>query len=63
MTGGGAFTFSVLDVVLTSEGGVVSVGVLILLQVQVAGPSRVNVPNMLMDIVEVTGVSLRSTNC
>ena len=62
MRGAGAFTLSVFDVVLTSVGGVVSVGVCVLLWVQVAGPSGVDVSNMLMEAVVVTGVSLTSTN-
>ena len=47
-------------VVLTSVGGLVSVGVCVLLQVWVAGPSGVDVTNILMEAVEVTGVSLKS---
>ena len=62
MRGGGALTLSLLTVILASVGGVVSVGICILLCVQVAGPSRVDVINMLMEAVEVTGVSLTSTN-
>ena len=60
--GGGALTLSVFNVDLTSVGGVVSVGVSVLLWVQVAGPSRVDVTTMLMEALEVTGVSLTSTN-
>ena len=52
-----------VDVVVTSVGGVVSVGLCVLLQVQVAGPSGVDVTNMLMEAVEITRVSLTSTNC
>ena len=63
MRGGGAFTLTVFHMVLTSVGGVVSVGVHVLLWVQVAGPSAVDVTNILMEAVEVTGVSLTSTNC
>ena len=62
MRGGGALTLSVFDVDLTSVGGVVSVGVHILLWVQVAGPSSMDVTTMLMEALEVTGVSLTSTN-
>ena len=63
--GGGALTalgFDV-DLGLTSAAGVASVGVSVLLQVQVAGPSRVDVTTMLMEVLEVTGVSLTPTNC
>ena len=54
MKGGGALTLSVYDVDLTIS---------VLLQVWVAGPSRVDVTTMLMEALEVTGVSLTSTNC
>ena len=60
MRGGDTFTLSVFDVVLTFVGGVVSVGVCVLLWV--AGLSGVGVTNMLMEAVEVTGVSITSTN-
>ena len=63
MRGGGAFTLLVFHMVLTSVGGVVSVGLHVLLQVWVAGPSGVDVTNMLMEAVEVSGVSLTSANC
>ena len=43
--GGGAFTLSVFNMVLTSVDGVVSVGVHVLLQGQVVGPSGVDVTN------------------
>ena len=59
---GDAFTLSVFDIVLTSVGGVVSLGVHVLLWVWMAGPSGVDVTNMLMEAVEVTGVFLTSTN-
>ena len=51
----GALTVSVfnVDVDLTSAGGVVSVGVSVLLQMWVAGPSRVDVTTMLMEALEV----------
>ena len=62
MRGGGALTLSVMDVDLTSVGGVVSVGVHVLLWVQVEGPSRLDVTTMLMELLKVTGVSLTSTN-
>ena len=62
MRGGGAFTLSVVDVVLTFVGYVVLVGLCVLLQVWVAGPSGVDVTNLLMEAVEVTGVSVTSTN-
>ena len=42
--------------------GEVSVGVSILLQVGVAGPSGVDVTAMLMGLLEVTGVSLTLNN-
>ena len=60
--GGGAFTFSVFNVFLTSVGGVVSVGVCLLLWVWVAGSSVMDVTNMLMEAVKITGLSLTSTN-
>ena len=53
---------SVFDVVLTSVDGVITVGVCVLLWVWVAGPSEVDVTNMLMETLEVTGVSLTCTN-
>ena len=62
MGDGDAFTLSVFDMVLTSVGGVVCVWVHVLLWVWVAGPSRVDVTNMLMEAMDVTGVSLTSTN-
>ena len=40
----------------------VSVGLHVLLQVWVAGPFGVDVTNMLMQAVEVTGAPLTSTN-
>ena len=58
--GGGALTLSVFDVDLTSAGGVVSVGIHVSLWV--AGPSRVDVTTMLMEVLEVTGMSSTSTN-
>ena len=61
MRGGVTLTLSVFDVNLTSVGGVVSIGVSVLLQV--AGPSRVDVTTILMEALEVTGVSLTPTNC
>ena len=51
------------NVDLKSVSGVVSVGVHVSLWVWVAGPSRVDVTTMLMESLEVTGVSLTSTNC
>ena len=61
--GGGALTLSVFDVDLTSVGGVVSVGLSVLCcRCWVAGLSRVDVTTMLMETLEVTGVSLMSTN-
>ena len=63
MRGGGALNVLVFDVDgdLTAAGGVVSVGVTVLLWV--AGPSGVDVATMLMEALEVTGVSLTSINC
>ena len=62
MRGGGAFTLSAFDVCLTSVGRVASVGLHVLLWVQVVGLSGVDVTNMLIEAVEVAGVSLTSTN-
>ena len=59
MRGGGAFTLSVVD---ASVGDVVSVGLHVLLWVQVAGPSGVVVINLLIEALGVVGVSLTSTN-
>ena len=59
MRGEGAFTLSVVD---ASLGSVVSVGLHALLQVWVAGPSGIDVMNMLIEAVGVVGVSLISTN-
>ena len=53
---------SVFNIVSASVGVVVSVGVCVLLWVWVTGPTRVGVTNMLMEVVEVTGMSLTSTN-
>ena len=60
--GGGALTLSVFNVDLTSVGSVVFVGVCVLLQVQLAGPSKVDVTTMLKEALEVTRVSLTSFN-
>ena len=62
MRGGGALTLSVFDVDWSSVGGVVSIGLCVLLQVWVAGPSGVDVTNILIETVEVARVSLTSTN-
>ena len=62
MRGGGALTLSVFGMVLTSVGGVVSVGVSVLLQVQVVGLSGFDVTNILIEAVVVTGESLTSAN-
>ena len=59
MRGRGPFTLSVVD---ASVGNVVSVGLHVLLQVQVAGQSGVDVTNMLEEALGVVGVSLTSTN-
>ena len=63
MRDGGALTLSVFDVDLTFVAGVVSVGVSVLQQVWVAGPSRVDVTTMLVEALQVVTVSLTSTNC
>ena len=52
-----------VDVDLISAGGVVSVGVSVLMWVWVAEPSGVDVTTMLMEVLEITRVSLTSTNC
>ena len=44
-----------------SVGDVVSVGLHVLLWMQVAGPSQVDVTNMLIGAAKVVGVSLTST--
>ena len=54
-------SLSVLCVVLTSVAGVVSVGVCVLPEVWVAGPSQVDVTNMLMVAVKITIMLLTST--
>ena len=48
---------------VTSAGGVVSVGISVLPWVWVAGLSGVDATIMLIGALEVTGVSLTSTNC
>ena len=53
----------VFDVVWRSVSGVVSMGLCVLLEVGVAGPSGVDVTNMLIEAVDVAGVSLTSTSC
>ena len=62
MRGGGAFTLSLGDVVVGSLGAVVSAVLCILLWNWVAGPSRVDVTNLLIEAVGVAGMSLTSTN-
>ena len=62
MRGVGALTLSVVDVVVGSVGGVVSVGIHVLLQVQVAGPSGMDATNMLIEAVGIAEVFLTSTN-
>ena len=59
MRGGGAFTLSVVD---ASIGDVLLVGLCVLLWVQVAGPSGIDVTYMLIEAVWVVRVSLTSTN-
>ena len=60
--GGGAFTLSVVDVVIGYVRSVVLAVLHVLLWVWVAGPSGVDVTNMLIKAVGVAGVSLTSTN-
>ena len=57
--GGGA---SNLSVVVKSTGGVVSVALCALLWVLATEPSGVYATNMLVEAVEVAGVSMTSTN-
>ena len=59
---GGPFTLSVVDAVVGSVGGVVSVWLPVLLQVWVVGPSWVDVTRMLIEAVGFVGLSLTSTN-
>ena len=61
MRGGSALTLSACNVDLTLVGDVVSVVVCVLLWEQVVGPSGVDVTNMLMEAMEIIGVSLTST--
>ena len=58
---GGAYTLSLVDVGVVFAGVVLAV-LHVFLWVQVAGPSRVDVTNMLMEAVDATGVSLTPTN-
>ena len=53
---------SVVNVIVGSVGGVVSVELHVLLWVQVAGPSGVDVTNMLIEGEGFVGVSLTLTN-
>ena len=55
------FTLSLVDVGIVSVGVVLAV-LCVLLQVWVAGPLGVDVTNILIKAVGVTGVSLTSTN-
>ena len=59
---GGAFTLSLANVGMVSAGVILAV-LHVLLQVHVAGPSGVDVTNMLFKAVGVAGVSLTMTNC
>ena len=59
MRGGGAFTLPVVDAPVRD---VVSVGLHVLMWVLVAGPSGVDVTDILIEAVGVVGVSLTSTN-
>ena len=61
ISGGGAFTFSLVDVVIGSAR-VVSAVLHVLLQVWVAGSSGVNVTMILIKAVVVAWVSLTSAN-
>ena len=63
MSGGGSLTLSVFDVDGTSAGGAVFVGVSVLLWVWKVGQFRGDVTTMLMEALEVSGVSLSSTIC
>ena len=54
--GGGAFTLSLVDVVVGSVSGVVSAALPVLLQVWTAGPSGVDVTDMLIKALGVVGV-------
>ena len=56
------FTLALVDVGILSVGVVLAV-LSVLLQVLVAGPSGVDVTNILIKDVGVVGVSLTSTNC
>ena len=60
--GGGAFTLSLVDVVVVSVGGMLLAMLHILLWVGVAEPAGVDVINMLIEAVGIAGVSLTSTN-
>ena len=51
------------NVDLTYVGGMVSVGISVLLWVQVAGSSREDVTTMFMEVLQFTGMSLTFTNC
>ena len=59
VSGGGAFTLSVVD---ASVGDVILVGLCVLLQLWVAGPSGVDATNMLIEAAGVAWVSLTSIN-
>ena len=58
---GGVFTMSLVDAVVGSASSVLAV-LYILLWVQVAGPSEIDVTNILIEAVGIAGVSLTSTN-
>ena len=60
--GEGAFTLSLVDVFVCSVGGVALAMLHVLLQVQVAGPSGVDVTNMWIKAVGVAVVFLTSTS-
>ena len=55
------FTMSLVDAVVGSAGVVLAV-LCILLWVWVVGPSKLDVTNILVNAVGITGVSLTSTN-
>ena len=62
LRGGGAFTLSLVDTVVGSVSGVVLEVLYVSLQMQVAGPSEVDVTNMFIKAVGVVGVSFTSTS-
>ena len=61
MRGSGAFTLSLVDVVIGYAGVILAV-LFVLLWVWVAGPSGVDVTNILIKAVGVAWISLKSAN-